>query len=925
MSDHKYDVFISYSHEADSLLAPVLQRLIRRVGQPWYMHGKLRIFRDSTNLSTTPDAWESIEAALADSASFVLMASPYAAQSPWVSREVQYWREQRSPSTFSIVLTKGTITWDEQAGDFDWATTTALSRDGLSGWFDKVPLWLNTCPPEGVPIRRSQRNDRLRDTARAIAAPLYGLEKDQLDGEDERESRRARLTLRAGIAALLGLTVISLFATYFAYNQYLAADEGQRLATARLLSTLAETARAADPRRALQLGEAADRIHPDAETRSGLIQTLSTTRYVATLTGHTFFVDSVAFSPDGHTLATGGADKKLMLWDVSDPTKTHLIGTPLTGDAFVDAVAFAPTGRVLAASGSDNTVTLWDVSNPAQPRRLGPPLTGHTDSPDKAEMVNLPGVDTVAFAPDGRTLATGAGDHTVMLWDVSDPARPRRLGAPLTGHTGGVISVRFAPDGHTLATASADSTVLLWNVADPTRPRRLGPPLTGQSGWATVAEFSPDGRTLATGGDNVMLWDVTDPARPRRLGPPLTDHDGGVRSVAFTPDGRTLATGSPDHSAMVWDISDPARPVRIGTPLTGHTNQVTTVAFAPNGRTLATGSWDHTVMLWDIGDQPRRLGPPLTGNPDPPQEIGNMPGVSAVAFTPRGHTMATGSVDRTAMLWDVTDPARPRRLGAPLTGHTGGVTSVAFTPDGRTMVTGSWDRTAMLWDVTDPARPRRLGAPLTGHTGQVTALAFTPDGRTLAIGSFDNTVTFWDVGDPAKPRSLGPSLTAEDNGIRTVAFAPDGRTLATGGGDYTAKLWDVSDPARPRRLGSPLAGHTDPVTSVAFAPDGRTLATGSSDDTALLWDVTDLAQPRRLGPALTSSAFINAVAFAPDGHTLATGSSDNTAGLWDLTGLMWIRDHAFERACAITHGSLGADDWERYGSGLPYEDACTSR
>ncbi len=164
---------------------------------------------------------------------------------------------------------------------------------------------------------------------------------------------------------------------------------------------------------------------------------------------------------------------------------------------------------------------LWDVTDPTRPRRLGDPLTGHTDA-----------VYAVAFAPDGRTLATASVDQTVLLWDVTDPTRPRRLGDPLTGHTGAVYAVAFAPDGHTLATASADQTVLLWDVTDPTRPRRLGDPLTGHTGAVYAVAFAPDGHTLATasGDQTVLLWDVTDPTRPRRLGDPLTGHTGrGVR------------------------------------------------------------------------------------------------------------------------------------------------------------------------------------------------------------------------------------------------------------------------------------------------------------------------------------------------------------------------------------------------------------
>jgi WD40 repeat protein len=290
-----------------------------------------------------------------------------------------------------------------------------------------------------------------------------------------------------------------------------------------------------------------------------------------TLTGYTSDVYNVAFSPDGKILTSAGYGG-VHLWDV----ETGWVKQTLTTDDSKYNVVFSQDGKTLT-SGNRYAVKLWDVrTSTLKLEQMINVFDGGGFSPDGG-----------MFSPDAEMLANwGSGsDNSVELWGVEAGV----LMQTITGHTLSVNSVAFSPDSRTLASASGDMTIRLSNVWSGTGRWTF----IGHTDSVESVAFSPDGKILASGSldKTVRLWDERW-VRPQQT---LIGHTSGVYSVAFSPNGKILASGG-FSEVCLWDVETGA----LRHILKGHTNRINSVAFSPDGKILASGSSDHTVILWDL-------------------------------------------------------------------------------------------------------------------------------------------------------------------------------------------------------------------------------------------------------------------------------------------------------------------------------------
>lgn len=947
----KYKAFISYRHsELSRAHALRLEAALKRYAKPLFQP-PMRVFRDEQILTPGDDLPKTLRAALEASEWLLLLAEKASAASPWVAEELRIWcRDLGRTERLVIIHVADEIGVDAAAQRIDWAATDALPP-ALQSHLPALPIYADftwaTRDEE-----RDLGNSRYRSLINGLVARLRGVTPESMMGTEVLTHRRNVRLRNGGITAIaisaLAALLFGVLAVQrqreaedrsaFSRSQRLAAQSTVELQSGRLDLALLLAVEAFRPLEAMR-----ERGPEDAfDATSALFQATYANPRLWTYLLREDGLERLGFSRDARLLTLVGKDR-IHLWDAASlAPRPALVAGPDERDRSIagmpSPMAFLFQGRVVVAD--EHGQEILKLFSTGQ--------KGALDGP--------------ALSPSGATIAVGAGDQSVFLWDMSAPRSTARI---LRGHTSNVVSLAFSPDGTTLATGSWDGTVRLWDArSGETRGVLSG----GHRGQVEDLGFSPDGEMLAVAsGSSVFLWN---PGTREQIGPPLP-HDGKVSSLAIHPDGTLIAAAGPDSSrVLLWRLPSAAGTAR---RLEGHASGLKQVAFSPDGASLVGLSHNGTVIVWR-GVERALPGEAFAAPLDEPRTLALGPN-GELAVADCGVRPERGRCEG-GRIWRLRHEAgldgQGRRLvrsGEPLRGHPGAIEALAFSADGTELVTASCASHAgatcsgalvLRWarNGPAPAGEQRLGTDL-----ELGRMAFDPGGKVLvgvvtdrrgsawSGAAKDFEVWRWDVhrGAPIGEPSAGGDRLLID--LVFTAVAP--RLLGTGSFDET-RIWrletgeqlleveggkpvfdaagrrvvtirkgvfeqnrilvhDVATGAVTQEIVTPA---TDTVVSSALSPDGRLLALGDAEGRVSLWH---LGLRRMLGPAVQLHAErVWRLAFADEGRVLySLGDEDGQVVALELDPARWKT-----RACRTVRRNLSHAEWVQFFGDEPYRLSC---
>ena len=571
-------------------------------------------------------------------------------------------------------------------------------------------------------------------------------------------------------------------------------------------------------------------VNPEIKNQvdSVLERTVYGVREYNRLIGHDSGVATVAMSPNGQIIATGGTDKTIKIWKF-DGT---LLKTIKAHDAVVWKVRFSQDGNIIASASVDGTIKLWNLDG-----SLIKTFKGHQGA-----------IWDIAFSPDGKTIASASADTTVRLWKLNNNCTKLECNiSTLKAHQAGVTSIAFNADGSMLVTASFDKTIKLWKLDVKDRIYHVFKSFKGHASSIMGIALSPDGKTIASGSDDktIKLWrlDGTEIST-------LKGHESGITAVSFSHNGKVLVSTSSDKTIKIWGIKG----VLLNT-FKKHNARILDIAISPNDNVIASASLDGSVKLWK--ENPGLLTTLYSNN-----ATAYIP-----AFSPVGNIIAASDGENSIQLWE-----KDKRLIATLKGENVDILAIAFSPDGKTIAVGFGDGFLNFWQMKDINKIHPKPTIMKAHNAPIFSVAFSPDSQMIATASFDNTIKLW-----KRDGRLLTTLRGHLARVVTVKFNSNGSLIASSSADGTVKLWQ-----RDGKLLFTFRNHNASVWGVAFSPNDDMIASASLDGTIKFWK-TDGTIVKTIKD---NKDTFTRIEFSPDGQMLATGTLQNTIKLWKRDGTL---------------------------------------
>ncbi|MGZ3143196.1 hypothetical protein ACVDFE_14615 [Lentzea chajnantorensis] len=881
----EYDAFFSCSRALDGTLAPELRRGVERFAKPWYRRRAVRAFLDDTPLPDTPGRWASIESALGRSRWLVLLASPEAAASPRVAREVGWWLEHRSAHRVLVVLTAG-----EYSASVPAALRTALGQEPR--WVDL--RWLRSAD------QVDPSNPRLRAAVAGIASTVRGVPEDDLVGEHVRERRRTVRLARGAVTALVLLTAAVLVAAFLAVGQRDSARDEARTATARGLASAAVASVRTDLSLAQALAAEAYRVEPNEQTRAALFQALTASPQLDRYVPVGGVVSSLAASADGKVVVAGTEDGRVVRLPLTGGrTEERVSSNP------VSAVAVSADGGVVVAASSGSALR-WDRSGAHRTDLPGHPavLTAVSPSGRFSAVYTAPAADgattgtrtvhdgqtgqvvtraetaspvTFLRLPDDGTLLEVSYDSWVrrspVTLDVTSatPAGP----APAFG-----VRAGLSPNGDHYG-YSWEGETALWTTTAAFTPAPLSRVPTGRASPSFVA-VSPDGaRTAVADTGTIHVYDMTGPDPGERL---WLEGNTATPFVEFLGDGDHLVSATRDQ-LVLWDLT---RNTRISRPEPTAVPLVCTACPPPfvasaNGRTAVASGEELAVDSRALGaEQPNLFGPPVWNG---------------------DHLFLVTTPDGIGETWEVRDGMRrlAQWKGTVTADH---VLAMAVSADERRVVTVNELGDVQVLEGPDLAVARTTtlnrelsqdGWPPAGHLAAV-----SPDTAFAAVATPDS-VTVVDV-------STGTQHPLPGGKARAVTFTRD--TLLVQRADRI-EAWNPAGTSLRHTF------RTDPGYLPGLSANSTFVTQLRRDRVLVLsWLATgDLVGEVRLAE---QAGRYGRIGTAFDGDTrLLTAISETDLRTWDLSAENWVR-----AACASAGRAVTEEEWQRFAGSPPGELTC---